>query len=180
MERHRIRTPRLDLIPATPEILASDLLDRGRLARLLDARVLAAWPPEMMSSDVLMLFIDLATGNADQNFCTWYWVLDDPAGSGRILIGNGGILSSQGDSGSVVIGYSVLDGFRNRGYATEAIRHLIPVIFANPGIRRIRATTNPDLPASIRVLEKCGFVPCEVPAGGEGAEEGSLGFVRER
>jgi RimJ/RimL family protein N-acetyltransferase len=176
----RIRTPRLDLVPATADILASDLQDRETLRTLLDARVPDAWPPYLMNDEVLRLFIDLATGSRDPYFSDWYWVWDNPGAHDRVLVGNGGIFSASREPDAVVIGYSVLDEFRNRGYATEAVRHLIPEIFSDPGIRRIYATTNPDIPTSIRVLMNCGFVPCESIAGGEGAEEGSLAFVRER
>ena len=45
MTAPRIQTERLDLIPATVEILKSDLHDHAALAKLLDATVPAAWPP---------------------------------------------------------------------------------------------------------------------------------------
>lgn len=79
-----------------------------------------------------------------------------------------------------MIGYSVLDEFQNYGYATEALCHLIPVIFSRPGIRRIIATTYTELKASIRVLEKCGFVPVGETSGGNGIEEGTVMLVLEQ
>ena len=76
-----------------------------------------------------------------------------------------------------MIGYSVLREFRNRGYATEAVQHLASFIVTIPGVRRILATTYPELKASIRVLEKSGFVPDGITEGGAGMEEGTIRYV---
>lgn len=175
-----LHTPRLSLVPATREILAADLLDKGRLSHLLGAAVPAAWPPPLMDEDVLREFLRMRDGPAGPLFATWYWVFDDPVTGTGTLIGNGGILSAEGRPDTAVLGYSVLEEFWNRGYATEAVGALVPVIFSLPGITRIIATTYPNLAASIRVLEKNGFVRTdEVPAGC-GAEEGTVCYVREK
>ena len=81
---------------------------------------------------------------------------------------------------TMMLGYSVLDEFRNRGYATEAVRHLIPHFITLPSIRRIAATTCPELGASIRVLEKNGFTTTNLPLAGTGAEEGTICYLLER
>lgn len=81
---------------------------------------------------------------------------------------------------TVMLGYSVLDEFRNRGYATEAVRYLIPCFLSLPGIRRIAATTYPDLGASIRVLEKNGFTKADLPLSGTGAEEGTICYLLKK
>jgi len=176
----RIRTERLDLIPATVEILKNDLHDHTALARLLSATVPAAWPPGEMNDEVLAEFIRMASDNTDPFFACWYWVRDTPDTEGRVLIGSGGIASALNATGTVLIGYSVLEKFRGQGYATEAVRNLIPVIFADPHIARIMATTYPELGASIRVLEKNGFVCTGTTLPGEGLGEGTLGYVLER
>lgn len=174
-----IRTERLELIPATLDILRSDLADRSRLAELLDAEIPASWPPPMLTPDVLNEFIRIRSDGSDPLCITWYWVLDEGFGK-RSLVGSGGIASLPVAKNGVFIGYSVLSRFWNRGYATEAVRGLIPVLFAVPSIRRILATTNPDLPASIRVLEKAGFVRSGTISGGTGMGEGSVLYIRER
>ena len=180
MEMLRIRTERLDLIPATIEILKSDREDRRTLAHLLDAAVPASWPPPLLDDEMLGEFIRIASGASDPYFTSWYWVLDDPAQGERVLIGSGGIASSPTAAGTVLIGYSVLEEFQGRGYATEAVRRLIPAIFSLPGIRQIMATTYPDLAASIRVLEKNGFVHAGATGAGEGIEEGTVAYVLEK
>jgi [ribosomal protein S5]-alanine N-acetyltransferase len=180
MTAPRIRTERLDLIPATVEILKCDLHDHAALARLLDATVSAAWPSGEMNEEVLAEFVRMATEETDPHFACWYWVLDDPAPEHRVLVGCGGIGSTLDSPGTVLIGYSVLDEFQGHGYATEAVGAMIPVIFQDQRISRIMATTYPELKASIRVLEKNNFACSGPTAPGEGLEEGTLGYVLER
>jgi RimJ/RimL family protein N-acetyltransferase len=175
-----IRTKRLELVPATRQILESDTGDRTELARLLNAGIPGAWPPPLMDENVIREFIRMSSDTAGPVFAAWYWVLDDPAPGNRVLIGNGGILGAESGPETVVLGYSVLDEFQNRGYATEAVRALLPEIFTLPGVRRIIATTYPDLGASIRVLEKNGFTRSDRAPAGTGAEEGTICYVLEK
>jgi len=172
-----IITPRLELIPATSAILSADRGCRTDLGRLLAAAIPPSWPPPLLDDATLAELVSLQEGGSDPNFCTWYWILDDEGGAGRTLIGSGGSASCPSSPDTVMIGYSVLDEFQGQGYATEALHHLIPVIFRSPGIRNIRATTYPELKASIRILEKNGFVPAGHREGGSGMEEGTLAFV---
>ncbi|WP_317065860.1 GNAT family N-acetyltransferase [Methanoculleus caldifontis] len=180
MKPLHIRTERLDLIPATLEILESDRNDHRELAHLLAAAVPGAWPPPLLDDRTLEEFIRMAARNADPRFVTWYWVRDEPAEGGRVLVGSGGLASAPAEPGTVLIGYSVLEEFQCRGYATEAVRHIVTAAFSLPGVRRVLATTYPELVGSIRVLEKNGFVPAGPAPAGEGFEEGTLAYVLER
>jgi len=123
-----IHTECLDQIPATLEILEADRDDRQSLARLLDASIPGSWPPPLLG-ETLEEFIQTVSEGDDPLFAAWYWVANDPEG-GRVLIGAGGTATSPIAQDSVLIGYSVLDEFQGRGYATEAVRHLIPALFA--------------------------------------------------
>lgn len=175
-----VSTERLDLILSNRKILESDLGDRTELARHLRAEIPSAWPPPLMDEGVIREFISMSSAASGPVFAAWYWVLNDPPDGRRVLIGNGGILGVENVPNTVVLGYSVLDEYQNRGYATEAVRALIPEIFSLPGIRRIIATTYPDLRASIRVLEKNDFVRTDQVPSGTGAEEGTVCFAREK
>lgn len=171
----RIRTEHLDLIPATPEILESDRNDRKKLAALLDAGVPESWPPSLLDDETLEAFIQMMAEGGDPLFAVWYWVLDDPAAGRRAVIGamataTPPVLEETGDR--ILIGYSVLDEFQDRGYAAEAIRHLTAALFSRPGIRRVEAAIYPELTASIQVLEENGFIRA-----GEGFEEGTVAYV---
>jgi len=175
-----IRTKRLELVPATRQILESDTGDRTELARLLKAGIPQTWPPPLLDENVIREFIRMSSDTAGPVFAAWYWVLDNPAPGSRVLIGNGGILGAESGPDTVVLGYSVLDEFQNRGYATEAVRALVPAILTLPGVRRIIATTYPDLGGSIRVLEKNGFQKTDRAPAGTGAEEGTICYVLEK
>jgi RimJ/RimL family protein N-acetyltransferase len=133
-----------------------------------------------MDENAIRQFIRLSSETAGPLFAAWYWVLDNPAAGCRVLVGNGGVLGIKNAPDAVVLGYSVLDEYHNRGYATEAVRALVPEIFSLPGIQRIIATTYPDFGASVRVLEKNGFSRTDRVPAGTGAEEGTVCFLLEK
>ncbi len=58
----------------------------------------------------------------------------------------------------VTIGYRLDEQHWGKGYAARATRALCRYLFDEMGIRRIQAYVMPENPASLRVLEKCGFV----------------------
>ena len=60
--------------------------------------------------------------------------------------------------GTAEIGYWLAEPFWGRGIVTDAVRALVPVAFEKTGIARIQAGIFSNNPASMRVLEKCGFV----------------------
>ncbi|MBT8506907.1 hypothetical protein AZH53_00490 [Methanomicrobiaceae archaeon CYW5] len=172
-----ITTDRLELIPATHAMLAADLNGHDALRRLLHADVPTKWPPTLLDETVRKAFCQMAEEPSDPHFAFWYWILRGADTGERTLIGSGGITAIRGEPGTVGIGYSVLDAFQGRGYATEAVGALLPVIFELPGVVRIQATTSPDLPSSIRVLEKTGFIYAGTKEEGEGIEEGTLSYL---
>lgn len=58
----------------------------------------------------------------------------------------------------VTIGYRLDERCWGKGYAARAVRALCRYLQDEVGIRRIQADVMPENPASMRVLEKCGFV----------------------
>ena len=56
------------------------------------------------------------------------------------------------------LGYMLVREQWGKGYITEAIRALVPFGFNTLGLHRIEAITRPENAASIRALEKNGFV----------------------
>ncbi|MEN6610086.1 MAG: GNAT family protein [Methanoregulaceae archaeon] len=62
--------------------------------------------------------------------------------------------------GTAEIGYWLSEEYWGKGIATDAVRTLIPIAFGQFPIIRLQAGIFADNPASMRVLEKCGF-SCE-------------------
>ena len=100
----------------------------------------------------------------------WYILLLDDMGR-RTLVGAVGACGLPDGDGKIVIGYSLLDQFHGKGYATEALRGFLDWAKREPSLRKVVADTFPHLTASIRVLEKNGFV-----RSGVGTDEGSIRF----
>ena len=164
-----ITTERLELIPGTREIFSARVDDREALARLLDARVPAEWPPELYDQDAVDWTARYYAEHPDAaGWVLWFIVLRAPGagGGGRTVIGCCGFKGKPAADGTCEIGYGVLTEFRRAGYASEAARGLIDWAFAHPEVTRVVAETYPELKPSIRVMEKNGL-----RFAGDGSEE---------
>ncbi len=71
------------------------------------------------------------------------------------LIGACGFLN---DGGRTQIGYVLGPLHWGRGYATEATHKLVQLLLMQPDVIRIGSFVDADNLASVRVLQKCGFV----------------------
>jgi RimJ/RimL family protein N-acetyltransferase len=71
--------------------------------------------------------------------------------------GDIGLYYQEPPTGQAMIGYSMLPAFRGRGFATRAAQLLSLWVFAETGVARLIAGTNPENVGSQRVLEKAGF-----------------------
>jgi len=165
-----IRLDRLELIAATEELLQAED-DLPELARCLQADVPGNWPMPLYDSDARQHFLRVLVEHPESvGWTTWYILLLDETG-GKTLIGAVGACGQPDDKGTIVVGYSLLDQFHGKGYATEALRGFLEWASPHPRLRRVVADTFPHLTASIRVLEKNGFVPS-----GVGFDEGAIRF----
>lgn len=77
--------------------------------------------------------------------------------SAATLIGNGGFHGPPSDLGEVEIGYEIAAGFRNQGYATEAVRGLVAFALSDSRVQVIVAHTLAEKNASNAVLAHLGF-----------------------
>lgn len=59
---------------------------------------------------------------------------------------------------TVQLGYRVVPPYRKMGYCTEAVRTIVRHLFTETDTDRVMAEANPKNTASLRVLEKVGFV----------------------
>jgi RimJ/RimL family protein N-acetyltransferase len=73
------------------------------------------------------------------------------------LVGICGFKGRPDSSGSTEIGYSIIDRFRNKGLASEAVERLVRWAFSHQTVHEVSAETLPHLQSSIRVMKKNGF-----------------------
>jgi RimJ/RimL family protein N-acetyltransferase len=92
---------------------------------------------------------------AEHGFGQWAWRDTDGAFAGR-----GGLRRYRIEGGEEVVelGYSVVADLWGRGLATEIARASLAYGFAELGLQWIHAFVFEGNAASVRVLEKCGFV----------------------
>jgi [ribosomal protein S5]-alanine N-acetyltransferase len=150
-----IRTARLTLIPATIPLARAEIHDRAAFARLLGATVPDNWPPESLA-DALHLFLEWLEAAPDAHGWFGWYALADIDGA-PTLVASGGFMGTP-QSGTAQTGYCVLPQFQKRGYATEMLGGLVGWAMSQPDVRRVAADTEWENPASVRVLEKAGFV----------------------
>jgi RimJ/RimL family protein N-acetyltransferase len=154
----KIITERLELVAATLALAHAELEDRPRFAQLLDARVPVNWPPPLNDTASMSWFLSYLEQNPDgTGWTNWYFVLRRDDQGRRIAIGNGGFKDKPSDDGMVEVGYSIMEAFQGRGYASEAVAGLIQWAFAHPEVIRVAAETYPAMLPSIRVMQKNGM-----------------------
>ena len=74
-----------------------------------------------------------------------------------LVIGLCGFAGPPDSEGSVEIAYSIAPAYQGKGYATEAAAALVEFATTSKAVRTICAHTLPEINASTRILEKCGF-----------------------
>jgi RimJ/RimL family protein N-acetyltransferase len=153
----RLHTARLELIAADREIVHADRYARHLLPGLLGAEVPAAWPPPLNDDSTLEWTLAYVAAHPEAaGWSMWYFVLGS-SGPRRVVIGLGGFKGAPGAEGCVEVGYSLMEEYQRKGYATEATNELVRWAFGHPDVRRVAAETYPHMRQSIRVLEKSGF-----------------------
>jgi RimJ/RimL family protein N-acetyltransferase len=83
-----------------------------------------------------------------------YLVIEKVSG---VAVGTIGFFGPPDDTGTVMVGFGLVDAVRGRGYATEALRGLVEYTHAQPSVRAITAESLRHNLAAHRVLEKAGF-----------------------
>lgn len=61
------------------------------------------------------------------------------------------------ENGQWEVGYHIAKGFTGRGYATEAVKAFLPIISKEADLSEIYGICLADNPASLAVMNKCGF-----------------------
>lgn len=129
-------------------------LDGVALAEALGVDEPLSWPPEYNGPEMFAWVRALmARHPGEPAYATWFII-----GAGR-LCGTAGFKGPPDAEGSVEIGYSVVQGDRRKGFATQTVALLTTRAFADPRVTTIKAETLPAGLASQQVLLKSGFVP---------------------
>jgi ribosomal-protein-alanine N-acetyltransferase len=154
-----IQTQRLQLVNATLRHFDAELESLEAISRLLGARVLGGWPPGEYDRQAIDFFRTCVIAHPESaEWYSWYAIERGPVNSEGILIGAAGYFGPPSKAGIVEIGYSIVPGFRGRGYASEIVEALVGRAFSYPSVSRIIAHVKPENGPSVRVLERCGFV----------------------
>ncbi len=137
----------------TPDLALLDAAidDRPALGRALDCEVAEGW--DVFPQALQRARDAVAADPGSTRWGTRLFVLDEP----RTLVGLGGFKGPPRD-GVLEIGYAVAPAWEGRGIATAATRELLREAFTAPGLQAVIAHTLPGPGASVRVLEKTGFV----------------------
>ncbi len=176
MSQYLIRTPRLQLIAATLDVLAAELEGPQALAALLDVTVPAGWPPGEYDRAALEFFSAqlIASGPASMGWFSWYAIARGSESQRGTLIAGAGYMGPPAD-GCVEIGYSVVPEARGQGYATEIVEALVARALSVDAVKKVIAHTLETNLTSAGVLARCGFTVV-----GRGAEPGQIRHERCR
>jgi len=167
-----IKTARLHLIAATPELISKDIEGREFLSKALDVTVPDSWPPDLYGPRAMQFALTQMGEVSERGWSFWYLLTaDDPCE----LVGICGFKGRPDESGSVEIGYSILADYQCRGFATEAVARLVGWAFSHHNVNEVCAETFPHLTQSIQVLKKNGFVYT-----GAGSETGVIRYAIKR
>ncbi|HEX4417853.1 MAG TPA: GNAT family N-acetyltransferase [Kofleriaceae bacterium] len=149
-----LETPRLRLIPVTLEALEAVLdRDKARAERIVGARFPSGWPDDPLL-DVGFPYSRAAIRAAPE---TRLWgdslvlLRDEPRVVGSV------VFHGQPRAGIAEVGYSIEDGSRGNGLASEATRACVEWALAQPDVTAIQATTFPWHIASLGVIRNLGM-----------------------
>jgi ribosomal-protein-alanine N-acetyltransferase len=162
-----VSMPRLELTAATALSARADVADKARFGEILRATIPEAWPPPLLADVQEYFAAQLEKGAAVPGWWNWYAVLKTE----QTLVGTGGFAGQPDSEGTVTLGYSVVPGFEGQGYATELVSGLLAWFAASKRGARVHATTFERHYASVRVLEKNGFVLRGVSSEDESASD---------
>ena len=152
-----IETPGLLLVPVTLPIVEAVLENRPEeVAALCQARLPNAWPGRALIERAFCASLDAIRHAPEARL--WGDRIALTRDGERRIVGSVIFHGRPDDNGLVEVGYGVEESAQKQGFATEAVAACVEWVLTQPRVKKVRATTPPWHQASIRVLEKCGFV----------------------
>ncbi len=160
----------LDLIPFTPALIRMEIDNHAELSMHLNAVIPPEWPPHEVRNLLDYFAHSLEERSDDSCWRGYYWVASSEE-MPRTLVGSGGFKNLPDEAKSVEIGYGTLEIFRNRGFATRAVKKLVEIAILSTEVEIVIAEALKSNAASIHVLQKAGFMCI-----GNADEENTLRF----
>ena len=152
-----IHTRRLDLIPLSPAVLRAAMdEDRSTMGRLLGIAVPAAW-------EIRREFLERRLRELEADPALQPWLIrgislrDEGLLAGDIGFHSGPVAAPAPSSKSLELGYCILEAWRRRGFAHEAVQALIQWACDAHEVRRFLLSISPVNVPSQSLAEKLGF-----------------------
>ena len=136
-----------------------ELEDVAMLGQRLNATIPADWPPgdyDRGAIEYILKQLSLDWPQKDGRL-SWYAVRRVTQLEPATLVGTGGYFGPPDAHGSVEMGFSISQLWRNQGFATEMVRALLLHAAQHGAVRRVVAHALETNVASICVLQKNGF-----------------------
>jgi ribosomal-protein-alanine N-acetyltransferase len=134
-------------------MLKSIIDDTIDLTELIGVQVPEGWPAKELK-EVIPYFIKVLSESADMAGRLCWFIIEKEQ---NIVIGSIGFKTRPDKNGVIEIGFGIAPSFRQKGYATEAVKELIGWALSQNDIQKIIAECDLDNKASIKVLEKAGM-----------------------
>jgi RimJ/RimL family protein N-acetyltransferase len=115
-----------------------------------------SWPPPFSDDAVRDWFLRQLRDNPDKGRWLGAYVIAAVDGV-ETLVGTAGYKGPPDATGTVEIGYSVVEAHHRRGIGTEVVRELVSRAFGDARVLRVTAETPLSFEASRGLLEKSGF-----------------------
>jgi RimJ/RimL family protein N-acetyltransferase len=147
VDRYRLETRRLLLVPAPPDLFEVAAADRGSAEAAVGAALLPDWPDPGVAKALRWL------ARIEDGWGVWLVVARDEG----VVVGTAGFKGPPTDRHTVETGYGIEPAYRNRGFASEALTALVRWALGRNGVACVVAECERENAASIRVLEKVGF-----------------------
>ena len=148
-----VQTGRMELVACPAQVARAVFSSQRRAEALLGVRVHEGWPgPDVRA--YLPLYAQYL--ESDPTWLGWgIWLMVHRGD--QMVIGDAGFKGKPDRSGTVDIGYGVVEPYRQQGYAYEAAAALRDWAFGQPGVKRLTGDCLPENTGSARILEKLGM-----------------------
>ena len=146
-------TENLILVSCSVEMLQSLIDEDIDLAELIGVQVPEGWPAEELK-EVAPYFINLLSQSPDMAGRLCWFIVEKEQ---DIVVGSIGFKAKPDKNGTVEIGFGIDPAFRQKGYATEAVKRFTDWALSQNDIEKVIAECALDNKPSVKVLEKAGM-----------------------